>query len=85
MSPLVRAHPIRKLLTRAHALPLLGYAALLMAFAVVTWLALAGLAGDYADYAAATDLLDQIEGRTPSAGSDLAMPSPARRFWKGGP
>jgi general secretion pathway protein M len=62
-----RAHPIQKLFTRAHALPLLSYVALLMGFAIVTWLSLASLVSDYADYAAATDLLDRIEGRKPSA------------------
>jgi len=62
------AHPIQKLFTRSHALPLLGYSALLLGLAAVSWLALANLAGDYADYAAARDLLDQIEGRKPAAG-----------------
>jgi general secretion pathway protein M len=63
-----RAHPIRKLLTREHALPLFGYLALLMGLLIVIWFALAGLAGDYAEYAAATDLLDQLEGRKPANG-----------------
>jgi general secretion pathway protein M len=63
----LRAHPIQKLFTRAHALPLFGYVALLLGFAAAIWLALASLAGDYADYTAATDLLDRIEGRKPSA------------------
>ena len=66
ISPMLRTHPIQKLFTRAHALPLLGYAALIMGLAVITWLALASLAGDYADYAAAADLLDRLEGRKPS-------------------
>jgi general secretion pathway protein M len=66
ISPMLRTHPIRKLFTRAHALPLLGYAALIMGLAVITWLALASLAGDYADYTAAADLLDRLEGRKPS-------------------
>jgi general secretion pathway protein M len=69
MIPTLRAHPIQKLLTRAHALPLLGYVALLLGFAVVTWLALASLAGDYAEYSAAADLLDQVEGRKPATGA----------------
>jgi general secretion pathway protein M len=63
----LRAHPIQKLFTRAHVLPLLGYVALLMGFAVVTWLELASLAGDYAEYTAAVDVLDRIEGRKPGA------------------
>ena len=61
----LRAHPIQKLFTRAHLLPFLGYVALLMGFAVVTWLALASLAGDYAEYTAAADI--RIEGRKPGA------------------
>ena len=63
-----RAHPVRKLLTREHALPLFGYLALLMGLLIVIWFALASLAGDYAEYAAATDLLDQLEGRKPATG-----------------
>jgi general secretion pathway protein M len=65
---MLRSHPIQKLFTRAHALPLLGYATLVMGLTVITWLALASLAGDYADYAAAADLLDHLEGRKPSTG-----------------
>ena len=65
---MLRTHPIQKLFTRAHALPLLGYAALIIGLAVITWLALASLAGDYADYAAAADLLDRLEGRKPATG-----------------
>jgi general secretion pathway protein M len=68
IGPMLRTHPIGKLFTRAHAVPLLGYAALIMGLAVFTWLALASLAGDYADYAAATELLDRLEGRKPSTG-----------------
>ncbi|MGH6793991.1 MAG: type II secretion system protein GspM [Methylocella sp.] len=65
---MLRTHPAQKLFTRAHALPLLGYAALVMGLAVTTWLALASLAGDYADYRTAADLLDRLEGRKPPAG-----------------
>ncbi|HXN87800.1 MAG TPA: hypothetical protein VN890_00310, partial [Methylocella sp.] len=65
---MLRAHPIQRLFTRAHALPLLGYAALIIGLAVITWLALASLAGDYADYAAAAGLLDRLEGRKPATG-----------------
>ncbi|MGH6934970.1 MAG: hypothetical protein ACRED2_02110, partial [Methylocella sp.] len=60
---MLRTHPIQKLFTRAQAAPLLGYAALIMGLAIITWLALASLAGDYADYTAAADLLDRLEGR----------------------
>ena len=66
ISPLLRTHPVQKLFTRAHAVPVLGYAALVMGLAVTTWLALSSLAGDYADYAAAADLLDRLEGRKAS-------------------
>lgn len=69
IGPMLRTHPIRKLFTRAQAAPLLGYAALIMGLAVITWLALASLAGNYADYTAAADLLDRLEGRKPSPGS----------------
>jgi general secretion pathway protein M len=63
MSPFDRAHPIWKLLTRAHLVPLLGFASLILVLAAVTWFALTSLAGDYQDYTAASDLLDRIEGR----------------------
>jgi len=69
ISPMLRTHPVQKLFTRAHALPLLGYAALIMGLAVITWLALASLAGDYADYTAAADLLDRLEGRKRAPGA----------------
>jgi general secretion pathway protein M len=68
ISAMLRTHPIQKLFARAHALPLLGYAALIMGLAVITWLALASLVGDYADYRAAADLLDRLEGRKPFTG-----------------
>ena len=84
ISPMLRTHPIQKLLTRAHALPLLGYAALIMGLAVITWLALASLAGDYADYTAAADLLDRLEGRKPSTGpSGLASGMSGSPFLEG--
>ncbi len=84
ISPMLRTHPVQKLFTRAHALPLLGYAALIMGLAVITWLALASLAGDYADYAAAADLLDRLEGRKPSTGpSDLASGMSGSPFLEG--
>jgi general secretion pathway protein M len=84
ISPMLRTHPIQKLFTRAHALPLLGYAALIMGLAVITWLALASLAGDYADYTAAADLLDRLEGRKPSSGpSGLASEMSGSPFLEG--
>jgi general secretion pathway protein M len=84
ISPMLRGHPIQKLFTRAHALPLLGYAALIIGLAVITWLALASLAGDYADYAAAADLLDRLGGRKPSTGpSGLASGMSGSPFLEG--
>jgi general secretion pathway protein M len=81
---MLRTHPIQKLFTRAHALPLLGYAALIIGLAVIAWLALTSLAGDYADYAAAADLLDRLEGRKPAAGpSGLASGISGSPFLEG--
>ena len=77
ISPMLRAHLVQKLFTRAHAVPLLGYAALIMGLATITWLALASLAGDYADYAAAADLLDRLEGRKPSIEASGLASGPA--------
>jgi general secretion pathway protein M len=84
ISPMLRAHPIQKLFTRSHAVPLLGYGALIIGLAVIARLALASLAGDYADYAAASDLLDRLEGRKPSIGpSGLASGMSASPFLDG--
>ncbi|HMF06820.1 MAG TPA: type II secretion system protein GspM [Methylocella sp.] len=66
---MLQLNAIRKYFTRERLLPLLGFAAATMSLAVVTWLALAGLASDYADYAGAVDLLDRLEGRKPSIDS----------------
>ncbi|MDQ6703866.1 MAG: type II secretion system protein GspM [Pseudomonadota bacterium] len=65
------------MLTRSYAVPLLGYAALIMGLAVITWLALASLAGDYADYTAAADLLDRLEGRKPATEASGLASGPA--------
>jgi general secretion pathway protein M len=84
ISAMLRTHPIRKLFTRAQALPLLGYAALIICAAVSIWLALASLASDYADYTAAADLLDRLEGRKPSTGlSGLTSGMPGSPFLEG--
>ena len=84
ISPLLRTHPVQKLFTRAHAVPLLGYAALVLSSAVIAWLALASLAGDYADYTAAADLLDRLEGRKPLTGpSGLASEMSGSPFLEG--
>jgi len=77
ISAMLRTHPIQKLFTRAHALPLLSYAALISGLVVITWLALASLAGDYVDYTAAADLLDRLEGRKPSAEASGLASGPA--------
>jgi general secretion pathway protein M len=74
---MLRTHPIRKMLTRSHTVPLLGYAALIIGLAVIAWLALASLAGDYADYAAAADLLGRLEGSKPSSGPSGLAAGPA--------
>ncbi|MGH6822358.1 MAG: type II secretion system protein GspM [Methylocella sp.] len=82
---MLRTHPIRKMLTRSHAVPLLGYAALIAGLAVIAWLALASLAGDYADYAAASDLLDRLEGRKHSPEASGLASGPAGSPFLAGP
>jgi general secretion pathway protein M len=67
MNSLLHTYPILKLLTRATAIPLLSYAALVISLTVIAWLAIANLAEDYADYHTAADLLDQLEGHKPFA------------------
>lgn len=69
----LRAHPIRKLLTREHALPLAGYGAAILGCVIIAWLALAGLAGDYADYVSARDSLDRLEGHKSSKDAPGSM------------
>jgi len=59
----LRDHPLSKLYTREHLVPLLGYGALLLSCIVAIWLALSSLAADYADYTDAADTLDRLEGR----------------------
>ena len=54
-------HPIAKLLTRAHVIPVLAYGVAFSGLIIIAWLALAGLASGYRDYLAAADLLDRIE------------------------
>ncbi len=85
ISPMLRTHPIQKLFTRAHAVSLLGYAALIMGLAVIAWLALASLAGDYADYTAAADMLDRLDGRKPSTGPSGLASGPAGSPFLEGP
>ena len=76
--------PLRKYFTRQHLLPVLGFGGVTISLAIVIWLALAGLASDYADYAAALDLLDRLEGRKPSIGSSIdASGMPGSPFLEG--
>jgi general secretion pathway protein M len=80
----LRTHPTRELLTGARIFPVLGYVALIIGLAVVAWLALASLAGDYADYASAGDLLARLEGRKPSTGaSGVGSSVPGSPFVEG--
>ncbi len=75
---------IRKYFTRERLLPMLGFAAVTIGLAVITWLALAGLASDYSDYVAAADLLDRLEGRKPSTeSSGHASGMPGSPFLEG--
>jgi len=62
MKFLDQARPLQKLLTRAHLLPVAGYIGLLSAYAIIVWLTLGGLIGDYQEEAAARDTLDRLEG-----------------------
>jgi general secretion pathway protein M len=83
-NPVPVARSFHKLLTRQHVLPLLGYAALVLALTVIAWLSIASLAGDYADYLAAADMLDQLEGRKASAEAPwLSSGKPGSPFLEG--
>jgi general secretion pathway protein M len=61
-------HPLIRHLVRYPAVAVLAYVALVLAGAVVTWLALADIYDRQAALAAATDMIDQLEGRKPSLG-----------------
>jgi general secretion pathway protein M len=61
-------HPLVRHLARYPAIAVLVYAALVAVCAVVAWLALADLYDRHLGLAAATDMLDQLEGRKPSTG-----------------
>ncbi len=67
IGPMLRS--LRNYFTRERLVAVIGFAAVSIGLAVVIWVALADLAGDYADYAAAQDMLDRLEGRKPSIGS----------------
>jgi general secretion pathway protein M len=61
-------HPLDRLLARYPALAVLGYAAIVAVLGLVTFGALADLYDRSVALAAATDMLDQIEGRKASPG-----------------
>jgi general secretion pathway protein M len=65
-------HPLDRLLARYPALAVLGYAAIVAVLGLVTFGALADLYDRSVALAAATDMLDQIEGRKPSPGGAAA-------------
>jgi general secretion pathway protein M len=75
---------LRKYFTPERLVAVIGFAAVSLGLAVITWVALADLAGDYADYAAAQDMLDRLEGRKPSNGSSAdASGMPGSPFLEG--
>ena len=59
-------HAIDRYLERYPGTAALAYGLVLAAFLLIAWSALAGLYGRYLEYAAAGELLDQIEGRRPA-------------------
>jgi len=58
-------HPIDRYLARYPGAATLAYGFVLVVLLLVAWNALANVYGRYLDYAAASELLDQIEGRKP--------------------
>jgi general secretion pathway protein M len=65
--------PLVRYLTRYPAVAVALYVALVMVCAVVTWTALADVYGHYGALGAATDMLDQIEGRKKASGRGDAL------------
>jgi general secretion pathway protein M len=61
-------HPVDRYLARYPGAATLTYGLVLVVLLLVAWSALADVYGRYLDYAAAGDLLDQIEGRKPMPG-----------------
>ena len=59
-------HGIDRTLARYPGVASLAYGLVLVVFLLIAWSALADLYGRYLDYAAAGELLDQIEGRKPA-------------------
>jgi general secretion pathway protein M len=81
---MLRAKSLQKVFSREQILPLFGFAAVTIGLFIVSWFALAGLEGDYADYAAAADVLDRLEGRKPSTdASSHASGMPGSPFLEG--
>src|SRR6202007_900313 len=66
------AHPIDRYLARYPGVATLAYGLGRVGFVFLAWSALADLYQRYADYAAAGELLDQIEGRRPMPASPSA-------------
>jgi general secretion pathway protein M len=60
-------HAIDRYLARYPGVATVAYGVVLVVFLLIAWSALADLYGRYLDYAAAGELLDQIEGRRPAA------------------
>jgi general secretion pathway protein M len=66
-------HKLAQQLTRYPAVAVACYVALLLAFVLVTWSAVADLYDRYVSLGAATDMLSRIEGRKLSAGPADAL------------
>jgi general secretion pathway protein M len=71
-------HPVQRFFARNPAVALLSYVAVVAGFGVLSWMTLADLDERRHALAAATDLLEQIEGRKPAAGGPAAVPGTGR-------
>jgi general secretion pathway protein M len=69
------AHPIDRYLARYPGAATLAYGLVLVVLLLVAWSTLANVYGRYLDYAAAGELLDQIEGRKPTPGGSARTDS----------
>jgi general secretion pathway protein M len=80
-------HAIDRTLARYPGVATLAYGLVVAAFLLIAWSALADLYGRYVDYAAASELLDQIEGRRPAAAgvNPRAEPAPTGSPFLEGP
>jgi general secretion pathway protein M len=61
-------HPIARYLARHPSLGVLGYVAVILALLLAGWIALADIVQRRTDLAAASDMLDRLEGRRRPAG-----------------